>query len=516
MRVLIFTLSIFLCYGLNSQDNLKLLKRTGDPDLYQASGLSQTFSGQLMENGQLYFKTTVSSFDDHFWVTDGTSSGTYKVFDDDEINRFETYVYASDGIYIIDKDGDYALYFYNIENSQLNKIDDLGDFKFFEVTKTDDSKDLLFGYNTENDQAAVWITDRSEAGTYPLGDVGENHFSLKFSGSSYGAAIYNTNPWVDFEPKFINLESEEITPLIDFLAEYKTLDEIKRVYIHDHIMILGVVEDGWLRNYLFDLASNTFYESTFIDEVRKVFSYGENDLYVFTTNDLIYINKSTFENQELFGDVYPFSPFYVDENRLYFVNDQGWSYETNHIFYVNMDDQSFHELEGTDIGESYYGCQMAIFQNDLYYLELNRPDILLWKYDLQAKEKTFVDTVSVNSGSYTINNGMQKIGNNLIVSRYERDEGHELYYLDWTSGTLQPFREELSVEIVPNPASDYLEFRDIQKGNYSVQIFDLNGKEVIKLASDQNRLDISTLGPGNYAGKLVQNDKFYTFRFLKI
>lgn len=78
--------------------------------------------------------------------------------------------------------------------------------------------------------------------------------------------------------------------------------------------------------------------------------------------------------------------------------------------------------------------------------------------------------------------------------------------------SIEPFTE---IRIYPNPAHDYLEITGLGYSNYSVKLFDLQGK-LLKLArtSSNMKLDISQINQGVYMILLQNEDKVIGYKKL--
>lgn len=69
--------------------------------------------------------------------------------------------------------------------------------------------------------------------------------------------------------------------------------------------------------------------------------------------------------------------------------------------------------------------------------------------------------------------------------------------IDYFTSTTE-FQQTIPVQIFPNPAYDRLYFNGLDGGNFSIFLFDLAGRQLMKLPLINSQADISTLKPGVY------------------
>lgn len=75
-------------------------------------------------------------------------------------------------------------------------------------------------------------------------------------------------------------------------------------------------------------------------------------------------------------------------------------------------------------------------------------------------------------------------------------------------------KENVSLTLYPNPASDFVNIKIADKVN-SVEVFDLSGKLMVKDRSGKNEINIQTLTPGNYLIKVNTEKSSITKKFTK-
>jgi hypothetical protein len=74
-------------------------------------------------------------------------------------------------------------------------------------------------------------------------------------------------------------------------------------------------------------------------------------------------------------------------------------------------------------------------------------------------------------------------------------------------------KEDLSINVYPNPTSDFLTFSTNQTID-SYNIFNLAGQSVLT-GTNESKVDVSALEKGVYLIELAQNDIKQTVKFIK-
>nr|MBA3901793.1 T9SS type A sorting domain-containing protein [Bacteroidota bacterium] len=73
------------------------------------------------------------------------------------------------------------------------------------------------------------------------------------------------------------------------------------------------------------------------------------------------------------------------------------------------------------------------------------------------------------------------------------------------------------LKIYPNPVKDVLYFTIAANEKITeVKIFDAKGKEVLNVATHQQRIDVTNLPPGLYLLKVITNSEVYNAKFVKV
>ena len=104
------------------------------------------------------------------------------------------------------------------------------------------------------------------------------------------------------------------------------------------------------------------------------------------------------------------------------------------------------------------------------------------------------------------------IGNNFTVTQVRF---RDIYRFLTSDNTLETAEDLIS--IYPNPVSDKVHLNLKNNHTYSAEVYDVNGKLVVKenLSSTNNSIHVENLSQGVYTVKLTENDKPVIFKFVK-
>ncbi|HKK25436.1 MAG TPA: T9SS type A sorting domain-containing protein [Gracilimonas sp.] len=506
MRALFLLLFLFI-YTVNNAQDLEILKKIGTDIPNSDSGLAQNFRGALNDDGNLYFKASNRGWYNAIWKTDGTAEGTIKLFEEDQLDLWTNFHFIDDGILLQTRGGPNNFIYYDIDNDSFTDLASLSGSYIVKLRKYGDRFMMLI---KAGNTAELWVTDKTAAGTFKLGEVGEYHNSMKFYCSSRGAVVYNSSSFVDYDPVFYNSQTQEFTELVEYFASFDSLDQVNDVFIHEQLLFINGKYGNYFRKYIFDINSQTFYPFTFLNEVLSFVPY-ENDLLIITKTQIIRLNLNDYSYNILSEDVSPFSSFYLDNNILYFIQENG---NANELCTLNITTQEVAKLENTNFGFSLRNYSVK-YKDELYYKSRIGSSSFLFKYDHSQKEGILIDTISVDNGSYTINHALQVVGDRLVTSVWNRELGHELYYLSESTNSLENYSQVEQLNIFPNPANDVIQIENLGAQPYTLSIFNQTGNKIVERTFTRNKVDITKFPAGLYHGYVTQGNEFYIIKFVK-
>ena len=508
MKTISLLILFSLCSIIASGQQLLLLKQIGT-EVNSNTGVAQTFYGVKMTNGELYFQASQDGFYDEIWKTDGTEDGTQLVLTTEGNPGWTITEFTTEGIFINTYDDD--LLWYDLNSGQTTDLGFYDEVTFLDAGKISDEEYIYHAY--KDTIAQWWITDKTEAGTRLIGNIGEQNGFLEMFTSDYGAVMYNTNSFITYEPVFYSKALDTIFTVIDFLAPYKAFNKIRTVFLYENLMFVAVKEGNFDKNYIFDLTTNEFHPTPYTDEILAFVPY-QDELIMLTRRYLIIVDRITFEVQTITDEVYPFSSYLLDGDRFYYIFHETQN-DIPAIYYVDMTDKTNHPLPDAEIGTNFYSSRIVSYHDEIYYTKREHPSTFLRKFNPASGQTTVIDTVAVKNGSYTIGNALEIVNDVLITSRYSQPKGHELYYLDGTSSTIFPSSQLPQIAVYPNPGIDFIHFDTAGNGDEQVSIYDLSGKLVLSTLIVNKQVNIQSLHPGAYNGIYKNSDSVQSFRFTK-
>lgn len=482
-----------------------LVKKIGEGIPNNQSGLSQSFHGKVLQDGNLYFLGSHDGLVRDLWRSDGTPSGTIKVLSEGSPGFWETVDFVHEGVFI--GAGDNLLWY----KAGMLPVRNLGQFEdetFIVAEKMDSSHYIILTHKDTN--AALMVTDLTAAGTYSLGTIGMFNGFLTLYAGPYGAVIYNTNPFVLYEPMLFEFESGLVMSVKDYLAPYMTVSAVHSVAMHQHYLLLDVSAGGRKR-YTFDMRTHTFYSgNNFFGTVQAFYPY-QDDIIVVSEREIARLDTTTYLITEYTDQVYPLGTHYLHGDQLYF---HGYSEgDTVYVHSMDLNSNKITRLPDGQIGKFYYHSRFAFHENELYYLRDFGPTTCLTRYDFADSVAVDIDSINVRNGGLVITNAISEVKGQLLVSKFSPEEWHELYYLDETNRLSSV--EFNPVGVFPNPCSDRMYIDLDEKIGGDIWIFDVMGQMVTHSKLNQDYIHSGSLKAGVYYGILQTKGAGYCFSFVK-
>lgn len=504
MKNLVLSVLILMSGSIFAQP-LALLKKIGEGIPNNQIGLSQSFHGEVLVDGNLYFLGSHDGILRDLWRSNGTPSGTIKVLSEGSPGFWETVDFVHEGVFI--GAGDNLLWY----KAGMLPVRNLGQFEheaIIEAEKMDSSHYIILTHKDTN--AALIVTDLTAAGTYSLGTIGLFNGFLTLYAGPYGAVIYNTNPFVTYEPLLYDAVAGQVVTVKDFLAPYLVVSAVHKVAMYDRYLLLDVSEGG-RKQYTFDLQTHNFYAgNNFFGTVQDFYPY-QNDIIIVSEREIARLDTTTYEIKEYTDQVYPLGTHYLHGDQLYF---HGYSEgDTVYVHRMDLNYNKITRLPHGQIGKFYYHSRFAFHEDELYYLRDFGPTTCLTRYDFTDSVAVDVDSINVRNGGLVITNAISEVKGQLLVSKFSPEEWHELYYLDETNNiSSQALR---LVNVFPNPCSERLNIELPLKGNGDIRIFNVVGQLMSQSNLYQGYILVESFEAGLYYGVIRSGDTSYCFSFIK-
>lgn len=512
-RVLTKALIMFFLCGIMSTASaqpLYLLRGIDyDPGITGA-GLSQTFYGKKLSDGNLYFNATFKLNPESIWKTDATISGTQDILVPESFSEWRGEYYLESDIIIMKRDN--HMYRYNVDTEIETDLGSFGEGGYaYKPIETTDGE-YVFRVHRD-DVVELWKTDFSEGSAEKVIDMGPEEFNVNMKASSAGAILYRWNS-SSYQPKFYNFSNETLSDLLSVVSPLIDIEKISKMEMYKNFIFIEGTYNFQFVSFVYDANTNTVHDAPSLRTVRDIIEY--NGFTYIINSPRIHkfnpIDKSIVEITDQLGVLN--TTIHAD-NLIYHVHDAN-NFTDYPLYAFDLDTETAVELPGTNVGRDNYDNAIALHGNNLYYSKKEYPHFLLYRHNLTTSVTDFVDTISYNSGSVTVGNVIASVNDRVVVSVFGHDQAHELYYLEDNSSTLQPFSDAKQIVVSPNPATDIIQLNDVvlDEGT-SCAIYDMNGKRMKTVTLEIAQIDVSDLPAGQYYGQVV-GDNTLTFNFIKV
>jgi len=475
-----------------------------------SGGLGVTFTGDIMDDGYLYFKGSSNGLRESIWRTDGTVDGTSRVLQ--EGNQFggnwNQVLFHEQGVFIYEGGSWYIL---NKETLSTELVSTMPSEKIRNLQKVSD--DLYYFNIKRNDQIVLFSSNSTFTEVNEIGEIHEDTFPLFLSAGTEGASIFSPNSFLEDTPTVYLKESNEILLLEDYLSTLSiSVNSITYAYIRDQYMFISYKdENNFFIHQAIDMTENTVHDIDYINEPIEYFDF-EDDLIIVTEREVVAFDKIEKSMRTLYDGVFGFTPIRLINDKLYFLTRDNSSFSEK-IVEVDLTNDSNRELEGANTGNFFYNSKFEFYNNEFYYIGESDYQIL-YKYDFVSNSPVLVDTLSERTGA-TVVHALREVNNELVISKRVGFLQHEPYVLgDGIVNNLQGIETE-EVKVRPTVSSNMI-YVDVPNINSKSLIYSADGTLISTLYVNNKELNISSLKAGSYFGILETEDKRYMYRFIKI
>lgn len=504
-KSLLFTLINFCFYFLiMGQSSTRLVTITqGSPT--NTSGLGYSFTGEVLSDNILYFRGSGNGSQEAIWTTDGTIQGTKKLIEDESIfgSDWDHLRFTEDEI-IINENNTYKVLFPG--QSVLKNIPNFPMLSLVDHSKAENGTNYFLLKENGNLVLASASSNFSTASN--LGILAPSKFNPYFNAGNGFAIYFNDNSFDDQNPK-IYLESlNQILDIKTYIESLSlTFSQFIFAYAYGDFLFINYKDgDNFFKNKVINVGTKDVYNYESINAPIHVFKY-KNDIVSLTKRDVIKFSPSLGTATNLYNNVYSFSPYKVNDNKLYFVKGNN-----NNLVELNLDNGISNELINSGIGNSNYNSKIEVFNNNLYYIS-STPSQLLNKYNFTTNSPEIVDTLSIYTGA-AITHALKSFNGKLLISKRIGQIQHELFIYEEGISSIKD-KIVNTLKVVPSLANEEIYITGTDESLNSLTLYNNSGIPVTaKLL--ENKINISHLPQGNYTG-VVQSDKnIYHIKFIKI
>ncbi len=498
---------------LSTAQETTILATIGEGSPVNAAGVGQTFFGQKMSDGLLYFRGSSNGLRNSIWRTDGTVAGTNRVLQEESEfgSDWGQIIIYEDG-FLIDEDNVWKRL-----ATGSNQLVDIPNMPDENIEKFSQATNGTYYFTTErNDQLILF---KADAGFENVTEIGEAHpesFTVLVEGGNYGAIVFNDNSFQDNFPKIYLEATNELMDLLVYLESLGlSVGDFTRATLYDDFLFVSYRDNNnFFTDKVIDMSTNEVADFDFIREPQHILPY-QDDLLIVSNNALIRFNTQDLTFIEVYDSTYPFSPSLIFQDKLYV--EVGNS--TISILELDLADNTTRLLPDSNIGDFFYNSKFLEYENEFYYISGDQHQ-LLNKYDFGNNASIVIDTLSTNTGA-TVEHALEDVEGNLVISRRPEPIPHELYVLG-DGGVMSSIEEEShkTLDIYPSITQQNIFFpADAVDGfisDYEVIIFTSEGKIVSNFSLLDNGINVGNLPQDSYYGILNSIDKSFNFRFIKI
>ena len=259
-------------------------------------------------------------------------------------------------------------------------------------------------------------------------------------------------------------------------------------------------------------------QRAFIGFNNKFYFQGEQD------ENMLYVTDGTPGNlkeiQIIAGEDSKPDYFTVYNNELYFKAFLGFYFPNQAMYKINSNGLAEQALDHNLVGNDYLldGRHLTVHDDMLYYASRSNTGNELWKSDGREINTELVFDLSPGDDD-SFPSQLTSCAENLFFFATTEESGKELFvYTSNTVSNKNVVEEKISVEILPNPAENYLKvtFSENIKSN-NLNIYNANGEKIIMNIKVGNSLsetiDIQKLRPGSYF--IISDDFRIRAQFIK-
>jgi hypothetical protein len=511
-RLTILSIVFIFISQLSTAQETTILATIGESEV-NAAGVGQTFFGQKMSDGLLYFRGSSNGLRRSIWRTDGTVAGTNRVLQEETTfgGDWGQIIIYEDGFLINDDDVWKRL---ATGTTQLAPIPNMPQEN---IQKINQATNGNYYFTTErNDQLVLFSADSSFENVNEIGEAHPESFTVLVEGGNFGAIILNDNSFQDNFPKIYLEATSELIDLVVYLETLGlSIGEFTRATLYGDFLFVSYRDaNNFFTDKVINMSTNQIEDFDFIREPQHILEY-QDDLLIVSDNALIRFNTLDMTFQEVYDSVFPFSPSLIFQDKLYVEVGN----TTINILELDLSDNTTRILPDTNIGDFFFNSKFLEYENQFYYISGDQHQ-LLNRYDFTNNNSIVIDTLSTNTGA-TVEHALEDVEGNLVISRRPNPIPHELYVIG-DGGVMSSIQESSydNLDVYPTITKQDIfipadTFNNLTS-DYEMVIFNSAGQVVANFDTLVNVINVSHLPQDSYYGILKGIEKSYTFRFMKV
>ncbi|BCY28963.1 T9SS type A sorting domain-containing protein [Flavobacterium okayamense] len=495
-----------------SVGNIQLVKNIN-------GGASSVPTPLFVFNNLLFFKATTTAEGEELWITDGTELGTIMLKDiwlgNASSQVFETpnplkqYFIKNSELYFTARDQPAAFSLWKTDGTSTGtvKVFDPVGFVFGNEFIEFNGKWYFTGRNTDAMNPELYVTDGTEAGTNLFAEINPNTSNTLAAGSN---------------PRHFQVYDGYLY----FAADNGTIGE--ELYRTDGItveLVADIFPNNLNPAFGKSSSPNSFYIfNNDLYFVANTYDAGLNqilgrELFRYNTTEGLVFIKDIFPGNLNGSLTYERNYFFELNNELYFAACDG-SNGTNVYEIYKTDGTNSGTVKVVDysaLGNTSFSSglinskQYTIINNRMYF---NHGSQQIWVTDgSNSGTQQLTNTGLPNVPISNLNFKPISLNNSIYFGANSASSGVELWKLTETALSNSDFDlGDNKNFIYPNPTKDVINI-DIQNNDVITEIYDVSGKLILK--SIDKKIDISHLNNGVYFLRLTYDNTYQVHKIIK-
>jgi len=512
MRIFLITTFVGLSFinVLFGQDCNQLATITEGPAT-NASGLGFRFEGEVGNDGILYFRGSPNGISNSVWRSDGTEDGTFEILraENQFRDNWDAFHFTPDGVFI-QEDGAWGI----LRNGEttLSPLPQLGDISYDQLVQGPDGTYWFAGEN--NGMEEVINFDATTGMTINLGAVHTHqNFSDVYAGNLATLFFPDNGNNLD---GLIYFKSETISFLITELLSVSGLQAqsiSQASIVDDYLYVSFTNAQNQFSNVIININTTEVLDaSNLIGDIFHV-EVG-NEIYFIADNGVLRLNTIDQSVIDIPIDIALFTPYLVLEDRLMVLGVNPNTGDTG-LASIFLESGDVFYWPNAQTGNFFQNSKFLEHEGEFFYIANDNSNQTLFRYDFRQASPVRICDLSMITGA-TVVHALESVNGRLLPSKRFDNLQHEFFQCNVLFiSTEDP--TVINLNVYPSPTEDMLHLSSRELLNQFVRIFDVTGQLIAtyNISLDQS-INVSGLEAGMYIGEILQNNKKYLFKFVKI